>query len=177
MPGHDTGALVLAATPPILSGGLDLSAALGSAEARASDDGEYFRYDLGGGRYLNLVRLSGADAGGPLSIVIPIDTDGLDRADAVQRLFSRLLRRRVPEDRRLTRQQRRRARHMLQAVDGRMNGATYREIAGVIYGQARIADEPWKTSALRDAVMDLVKDAFSMIEGGYLSLLRRRRRK
>nr|WP_242224127.1 DUF2285 domain-containing protein [Shinella zoogloeoides] len=92
-------------------------------------------------------------------------------------MFSRLLRRRVPDDRRLTRQQRRRARHMLQAVDGRMNGATYREIAGVIYGQARIADEPWKTSALRDAVMDLVKDAFSMIEGGYLSLLRRRRRK
>jgi hypothetical protein len=65
---------------------------------------------------------------------------------------------------------------MLQAVDGRMNGASYREIAGVVYGVARVADEPWKTSALRDAVMDLVRDAFAMIEGGYLTLLRQRRR-
>ena len=65
---------------------------------------------------------------------------------------------------------------MLQAVDGRMNGATYREIAGVIYGVSRVASDPWKSSALRDATMDLVKDAFAMIAGGYRVLLRHRRR-
>lgn len=177
LPAHDTGAVVLAATPPLLSGGADLSGALGPADAETSDDGEYFRFDLGRGQYLNLVRLHDADAAAPLSIFIPVDTDGLDRIDTASRLLHALLGRRVlPDKRDLTRQQRRRSRHMLQAVDGRMNGASYREIAGVVYGVARVADEPWKTSALRDAVMDLVRDAFAMIEGGYLTLLRQRRR-
>lgn len=177
LPTHDTGALVLAATPPLLSGGSDLSDLLGSDDAEISEDGEYFRYDLGGGRYLNLVRLRGVDTATPLSISIPVDRDGLDRIETARRLFHALLRRRMlPDKRDLTRQQRRRERHKLQAVDGRMNGASYREIAGVIYGVARVADEPWKTSALRDAVIDLVKDAFATIEGGYLALLRQRRR-
>ncbi|MCY1302836.1 hypothetical protein D9M70_525180 [compost metagenome] len=65
---------------------------------------------------------------------------------------------------------------MLQAVDGRANSASYREIASVIYGRERVASEPWKTSALRDATMDLVKDGLAMIVGGYRNLLRHRRR-
>lgn len=65
---------------------------------------------------------------------------------------------------------------MLQAVDGRHEGASYREIAEVIFGAARVADVPWKTSALRDATVDLVKDGLALIAGGYRSLLRRRRR-
>ena len=66
---------------------------------------------------------------------------------------------------------------MLRAVDGRMNDADYREIAEAIFGVERVAAEPWKTSALRDAVLDLVKDGFAMIDGGYRKLLRHRRRK
>lgn len=65
---------------------------------------------------------------------------------------------------------------MLQAVDGRMSGASYREIADAIFGAARVADDPWKTSPLRDATIDLVKDGLSLIAGGYRRLLRRRRR-
>jgi hypothetical protein len=65
---------------------------------------------------------------------------------------------------------------MIQAVDGHTNGATYREIAVALFGAARVADTPWKTSALRDATIDLVRDGLSLVAGGYRSLLRRRRR-
>jgi len=65
---------------------------------------------------------------------------------------------------------------MLQAVDGRAAGASYREIAEAIYGAPRVASDPWKTSALRDATIDLVKDGLSLIAGDYRRLLRHRRR-
>ncbi len=50
----------------------------------------------------------------------------------------------IPADTRLTRQQRHRARRMLQAVDGRLSGASYREIAATLFGTRDLADEPWK---------------------------------
>ena len=65
---------------------------------------------------------------------------------------------------------------MLQAVDGRTAGATYREIAEVMYGRGRVASDPWKSSALRDATIRLVRDGNRMIDGGYRQLLRHRRR-
>lgn len=83
---------------------------------------------------------------------------------------------RLLPDARITAQQRRRLRRMLQAVDGRSEGASYRQIAEAIFGQSRIAETPWKTSALRDATIDLVKDGLALTAGGYLSLLKRRRR-
>ena len=60
---------------------------------------------------------------------------------------------------------------MLRACDGRRVGAAYREIAGALHGAGRIADEPWKTSSLRDATLRLVRDGQAMIQGGYLRLL------
>ena len=79
-------------------------------------------------------------------------------------------------DTRMTVEQRRRFRLKLRAADGRMNGATYREIAIAIYGAARIDPEPWKTSPLRDAVIAFVEGGMTLINGGYLHLLRHRRR-
>lgn len=60
---------------------------------------------------------------------------------------------------------------MLRAADGRQAGAAHREIANALYGIARVAAEPWKTSSLRDTTMRLVRDGKAMIEGGYLGLL------
>lgn len=65
---------------------------------------------------------------------------------------------------------------MLQAADGRDHGASYREIANAIYGETRVSADSWKTSALRDTVIGLVESAITMIGGGYLQLLRHRRR-
>lgn len=82
----------------------------------------------------------------------------------------------VPRDTRVTTQQRRRLRLMMQATDGRANGASYREIATAFYGTARVGAAPWKTSSLRAAVIGLVKGGAAMISGGYLQLLRHRTR-
>lgn len=107
--------------------------------------------------------------------MVPLDARGLDRIEELTRLWRSLHGRPVPPDRRLTPQQRRRLKNMIRAADGRMNNADYREIAEVIFGVERVASIPWKTSALRDTVFDLVKDGFAMIDGGYRKLLRRRR--
>lgn len=125
---------------------------------------------------MQVVVLASPDTEQPLAAMVPLDADGLDRIAAVDRLWRSLHKRPVPADTRLTQQQRRRLKLMLRAVDGRMNNATYREIADALFGATRVAGDPWKTSALRDATMDLVKDGFAMIDSGYRKLLRHRRR-
>jgi hypothetical protein len=120
--------------------------------------------------------MTGASPADPLVALVPLGADGLDRIEAVNRLWRAANGRKVPPDARLTTQQRRRLRRMLQAVDGHTEGATYREIAEALFGPARIAEASWKTSALRDVTIDLVKDGLALIAGGYRALLRRRRR-
>lgn len=129
-----------------------------------------------GASAIRLLVLGDARTDQALAALVPLDADGLDRIDAVTRLWRALHDRPSLPDTRLTAQRRRRLRHMLQAVDGSMNGASYREIANVIYGAPRVSADPWKTSALRDSTIDLVKDGFAMIAGGYRKLLRHRRK-
>lgn len=112
----------------------------------------------------------------PLAISIPIDPDGLDRVAAVDRLLRHLAGYRVPRDQRMTAQQRRRLKAMLRAVDARRHRASQREIAKVLFGVERIAEEQWQSSPFRDTVRDLLSDGAAMIAGGYLKLLRFRRR-
>ncbi|MCR8493032.1 DUF2285 domain-containing protein [Brucella anthropi] len=120
--------------------------------------------------------MSGTSRNDQLAAVVPIDDDILDRIDAVARIARAWLGRPPLRDTRMTADQRRRFRLRLRAADGRMNGATYREIAVAIYGAARVDTEPWKTSPLRDAVIAFVEAGMALIDGGYLRLLRHRRR-
>ena len=126
---------------------------------------------------LRLLLLDSAEPDRPLAAIIPLDTLGLDRIEALSRLWRTLNHRPVPPYARLTMQRRRRLRLMLQAIDGRLDGATYREIARALYGELRVDQEHWKTSPLRDSTIALVKDGRAMIAGGYLKLLRHRRRR
>ncbi len=171
----DTSAVLLAQMPPILPTVGNLYSELREPAARADEDGTHFLFEAGG-QTIRIVQLAGVPPETALAALVPLDSDGFDRTEAINRLLRALLGRAVPDDRRLTPQQKRRQRHMLQATDGRINGATYRDIAGVIFGVDRIASEPWKTSALRDATTALVKDGLAMINGGYRTLLRHRRR-
>lgn len=125
---------------------------------------------------LQILFLPGASPKDQLAAVIPIDDDILDRIDALARLSRASLERPPLRDTRMTVDQRRRFRLRLRAADGRMNGATYREIAIAIYGAARVEADPWKTSPLRDAVIGFVEAGMALIGGGYLKLLRHRRR-
>ncbi len=123
-----------------------------------------------------MLLIDGAQPGMPLAALIPIDDNCLDRIEALTRLSLLLRDRPLTADTRLTAQRRRRLRRMLQAVDGNQTGATYREIANAIFGASRVSTEPWKTSALRDATIALVKDGRGLIDGGYRDLLLKRRR-
>ncbi|WP_249730252.1 MULTISPECIES: DUF2285 domain-containing protein [unclassified Chelatococcus] len=143
--------------------------------APSDDEGTHFLFEAGG-QTIRVVRLAGVSPDIPLAALVPLDADGFDRMEGIGRLLRALQGRTIPHDQRLTPQQKRRHRFMLQATDGRMNGATYRDIARVIFGVDRVAAEPWKTSALRDATTALVKDGLAMIAGGYRTLLRHRRR-
>lgn len=123
------------------------------------------------------VLIEGATPEQALAAVIPLDADTPDRLDAVSRFWSALAALPPATDPRLTPQRRHRLRHMLRAFDGRACSATYREIAEVLFGIPRVASDPWKTSALRDATIRLVRDGLAMVNGGYRDLLRRRRRR
>ncbi|WP_258045648.1 DUF2285 domain-containing protein [Mesorhizobium sp. NBSH29] len=125
---------------------------------------------------VRLLLIDGAGLGNPLAAVIPFDENCFDRIEALTRLLRILHGRPQTADTRLTAQRRRRLRRMLQAVDGHQTGATYREIANVIFGPSRVSAEPWKTSAIRDATIALVKDGRGLINGGYRDLLLKRRR-
>jgi hypothetical protein len=125
---------------------------------------------------LQVLFLPGTFPNDQLAAIVPFDDDLLDRIDALTRLSRAWLQRPPLRDARMTVEQRRRFRLKLRAADGRMNGATYREIAIAIYGAARVDTEPWKTSPLRDAVIAFVEGGLSLIDGGYLQLLRHRRR-
>ena len=126
---------------------------------------------------LRVLFIDDAGPDSPLVAVIPLDDSGLDRIEAALRLWRMLHDRPSASNRRLTAQRRQRLRRMLQAIDGHIDGASYRDIGKVLYGTSRIATEAWKTSALRDSTISLVRDGRAMINGGYRSLLRQRRRK
>ncbi|QMW23240.1 DUF2285 domain-containing protein [Sandaracinobacteroides saxicola] len=172
----NTGVVMLTAPPAILAKD-DKSPAIESQTASHSDaQGSHFLHSLTNGERLQILRLAGASADEGAAAVIPLGPEGFDRLEAVARLLSSLHGRAIPADTRLTRQQRQRARRMLQAVDGRLSGASYREIAVTLFGTRDLADEPWKTSSRRFATMELVRGGLAMIAGGYRRLLSHRRR-
>ncbi len=174
-PEADPGTVILAALPPMP--GLESVAPpdLDRGTARSSADGLSIIHGHGAST-VRLFLTGDVAPDHPVAALVPLGADGLDRIEAVTRLWRAFNNRPMSPDARLTAQQRRRLRHMLQAVDGRMDGASYRQIAHAIYGSSRVADSPWKTSALRDSTIDLVKDGFALIAGGYRKLLRHRRR-
>jgi hypothetical protein len=60
----------------------------------------------------------------------------------------------------------------LRALDGRLDDATYREIASALFGAAVISAGAWKSHDVRDRTIRLVRFGISMMRGGYRQLLR-----
>ncbi|MGL5168065.1 MULTISPECIES: DUF2285 domain-containing protein [Hyphomicrobiales] len=114
------------------------------------------------------------DPAQPLAVLLPLDDNFHIRAEAALRFQRRLFGRAPgPLPRALTLTPRRRLRlvRMVRALDGRSAGATYREIAGVLFDTPRQSATEWKTSSIRAQTIRLVKDAETMVRGGYLRLL------
>nr|WP_230382933.1 DUF2285 domain-containing protein [Paracoccus shanxieyensis] len=109
--------------------------------------------------------------------IVPLGLDGFDRIEAVRRFLSALHGRAIPPDTRLTRQQRIRLRRMLRAFDGHRAGATQQEIAQVILKIGPLDRDEWQASSARHTIKALLRDAHSMVAGGYRKLLRHRRQR
>lgn len=142
-----------------------------SATPRASPEGRW--RVQGAGRFaVHLLLLRGVRPDGPLAIVTPLDAEGPVRLAMAARAW-RILRG-APQrlDDQFTAQKRRRLSHILRALDGRACGASHREIAAALFGAGRVAENPWKTSALRDLTQRLLHDGDALVASGYRRLLR-----
>ncbi|OZA90615.1 MAG: hypothetical protein B7X76_03650 [Azorhizobium sp. 39-67-5] len=121
------------------------------------------------------VWLRGLRAGTRMAALVPLDDDVLLRLAGLLRLRRRLEGRAagpVPRAWTITARLRKRLVLMVRGLDGHLAGASYREIAQVLYGPGAIAAYEWKTSSLRGQTIRLVKDAAVTMEGGYRKLLR-----
>jgi hypothetical protein len=171
-PSSDAAVLLLTRRPDFLPPA-PASSADPFAAGREAPEGAYASFSE---HDIQVLFLSGTVSDDQLAALVPFDADVFDRIDALTRMARIWLGRPPSRDTRMTAEQRRRFRLKLRAADGHMNGASYREIAVAIYGAARVDTEPWKTSPLRDAVIAFVEGGLSLIDGGYLQLLRQRRR-
>lgn len=109
-----------------------------------------------------------------LAVMLPLDDSFHIRIEAALRFQRHLFGRAAgPLPRALTLTPRHRLRlvRMVRALDGRSAGATYREIAGVLFDRQWQSATEWKTSSIRAQTIRLVKDAQTMTLGGYLRLL------
>lgn len=178
LPQEDTSVVVLDRLPPQLAPGTNTQPE--SDDTRCAHDGEdgdgNLLYELGNDERLQLHSLNGGFSPSASVALVPLGLEGFDRLEAVHRLLASLHGRAVPPDTRLTPQQRVRARRMLQAFDGRRAGATLREIARVIFDTGPIGRDEWQSSSQRFGVMSLIRDANTLVAGGYRKLLRHRRR-
>ena len=114
----------------------------------------------------------------PVASVIPLDGNFAARADAALRLWRLLTGQRYRPPDPLTRLQRLQLVLALRALDGHLAGATYREIAEVLFGTARVpTGSPWKTHDVRGRTIRLVRTGLKLMRGGYLDLLRSTRRR
>ena len=146
------------------------------AEFRQAGDGWHGVVPLGGARHrLWLQELP--SKGALLAVELPLDADFGIRAHAARRFWLALKRRPlgtpVPA---LTLQRRKRLTLELRALDGWLQGNSYRAIAGGLFGQHRIAGRGWKTHDLRSRTIRLVQSGLTLMRGGYRALLRPRGR-
>ena len=128
--------------------------------------------DAGGPHHLWFQRVQQAL---PMAALVPLDETVLLRLAGLLRFKRRLDRQpagALPPAWRITSRLRNRLLGMIRALDGHLEGASYREIALALHGSEAVARFPWKTSSIRGQTIRLVTDAVTMMNGGYRKLLR-----
>jgi len=109
---------------------------------------------------------------------LPFDEDFEIRAHGARSLWRALKGRPVgPALHELSPQRRQRLALALRALDGRIEGNSYRSIAEGLFGAKRIPERAWKTHDLRNRTIRLVQTGFALMRGGYRELLRQVRRR
>ena len=114
------------------------------------------------------------DSGGvdPAAVLLPFDGLFEVRVAAALRLWRAVNGRRPgPNPAALSDARRNRLILALRALDGRLDGATHREIAAVLFGADAVAERDWISHELRDRTARLVRLGVAMMNGGYRRLL------
>ncbi|WP_423206862.1 DUF2285 domain-containing protein [Paracoccus yeei] len=171
---HANPGTVLVGEAPAFHPPLPQPIALDLPSQADAEEGRYGAFGTDGP--VPFLNMAGRTDPGSMAILLPLDEDLPGRIEAIQRFWQMLKARPVPRDTRMTPYQRQRFRQMMQAADGRAAAASYREIGIALFGERRVLSEPWKTSPLRAAVIALARNASALISGGYLGLLRHRRK-
>jgi Uncharacterized conserved protein (DUF2285) len=159
---------------PAVSRPYDLDLAkLPGGEFRHATDGWHAIVRLGGAKHR--LWLPELPASGSLFVVeLQFDSNFDIRSQAAHRFWSALEERPLgPPLLPLSPQRRRRLILAMRALDGWLEGNSYREIAAGLFGKHRIPDRGWKTHDLRTRTIRLVQTGLSMMGGGYRALLRR----
>ena len=105
-------------------------------------------------------------------VVLPLDRLFEIRAAAALRLWRGLTGRSPGRDpAALPASRRERLVLALRALDGRLEKASYRDIAEALFGAGRMPERGWKTYDLRDRTVRLARLGHAMMQGGYRRLL------
>ncbi|WP_342723736.1 DUF2285 domain-containing protein [Bradyrhizobium sp. B097] len=150
---------------------LDLADLAGS-ELREAPDGWHAIVPLGGAKHrLWLTELP--PRGSLVALDLPLDRNFGLRLQAARRFWLALEQRPVGPPP-LAQWIGRWHRHVLalRAVDGWLEGNSYRNIAQGLFGKPRIPDRGWKTHDLRSRTIRLVQMGLRLMRGGYRDLLR-----
>jgi hypothetical protein len=175
LPPYDPATVLLTSAPSEFIDARAL-AALSRRFKRHADDGTYLIISLGAASQ-RVVLIDGARADTAAAAVIPLDSDFLARTEAAIRLWRLLYARRRMVSSDLTRHARRRLILTLRAVDAHLASESYRTIAQGLFGRQRVpVGSAWKAHDLRDRTARLVRSGVRLMRGGYLDLLRGRRR-
>lgn len=110
--------------------------------------------------------------GASVAVLLPLDQLFDIRAAAALRLWRALTGRTPgPNLGALTPERRGRLIIALRALDGRLERATYPEIAAVLFDTEPISKRDWISHELRDQTGRIIRLGFSMMRGGYRRLL------
>ncbi|WOH80304.1 DUF2285 domain-containing protein [Bradyrhizobium sp. BEA-2-5] len=155
---------------------LEFSNLVGS-ELRHSQDGWHAILPLGGAKHRLWLRELPA-SGSLVAVDLPLDRDFDIRLQAARRFWLALEQRAIgPPPLSLSIQARHRLILAMRAVDGRLEGNSYRKIAQALFGMHRIPDRGWKTHDLRSRTIRLVQTGLRLMRGGYRALLHRKSNK
>jgi hypothetical protein len=150
---------------------------MAGGEIRRAPDGWHAVVPLGGA--IHRLWLQELPAGGSwLAVELPLDANFDIRSRAAHRFWLALERRPLGSPLLpLPFQRRRRLILAVRALDGWLEGNSYREIAKGLFGRRRISDRGWKTHDLRGRTIRLVQTGLALMRGGYRALLGRDDRK
>lgn len=161
--------VALCATPTDLSR-IDTHGATLARASMLAHDGNECLIDCPGDAFR--VHLLGDVGGQPLCAVLPLDRLFDVRVSAAKRLWH-ALNDRAPGSNpaRLPPTQRQRLVNALRALDGRLDNASYRDIAAALFSEKRLPEGGWKTHDLRDRTIRLARLGHDLMQGGYRQLL------